>query len=215
MFHAQNTPVLPVARTAQSGKDLRCPQQDCAATSVANFCTASLVPCSRQSSVTGISPSACRRLAKICSSGLTRPDQRPWSPLHQCICLSSFRISSCNLPQEFYVCSPIRSGRMINLVVGKLAKRARQQHLEHRHRVHRLAPGAGFAARVRPAPNPLTSRAELLRRHHGVNCDQRVPLGIQVRLAVRKIKNPSAPSPHRHCRFIGSQYCSVGRQGNC
>jgi hypothetical protein len=53
-----------------------------------------------------------------------------------------------------------------------------------------LAPRAGFAIRIRLAPDPLMSRAAFLRRHDGVDLDQRILPGAEARLTVRKIEKP-------------------------
>jgi len=49
-----------------------------------------------------------------------------------------------------------------------------------------LAPRAGLAIRIRLSPDPLNSRAELLARHHGVNFNPRIVLGVQACANVRK-----------------------------
>ena len=67
---------------------------------------------------------------------------------------------------------------ILDLVVGQVVKRAQDQRLEHQHGVHRLAPRTGLAIRIRLAPDPLKSRTKRLPRHHGVNLDQRVLLGV-------------------------------------
>jgi hypothetical protein len=51
-----------------------------------------------------------------------------------------------------------------------------------------LAPRARLAIHIRFAPDPLKSRAELLPRHDGVNLDQRVLLGVEALVTVRKIE---------------------------
>ena len=47
---------------------------------------------------------------------------------------------------------------------------------------------AGFAGHVRLAPDPLQHRPERVPRYHGIDLDQRVPLRIQARITIRKIK---------------------------
>jgi len=73
---------------------------------------------------------------------------------------------------------------ILDLVVGKIVKRAQDQRLEHQHGVYRLAPGPGLAIRIRLAPDPLKNRAKLLLRNDGVNLDQRVLLRVQARVTV-------------------------------
>ena len=64
------------------------------------------------------------------------------------------------------------------------AREMKAQGLEHQHRVHRPAPGAGLARRIRLAPDPLQQGPEFRPRHHGIDPDQRVPFGVQARVAV-------------------------------
>jgi len=51
-----------------------------------------------------------------------------------------------------------------------------------------LAPRARLAIHIRLAPDPLKSRAELLPRHDGVDLDQRVLVGVEAHVTVRKIE---------------------------
>jgi hypothetical protein len=48
------------------------------------------------------------------------------------------------------------------------------------------------------------SRAKLLPRHHGVNLDQRVLLGVQARVTVRKIEKTHLR--HRRISTAGSMF---------
>jgi len=73
---------------------------------------------------------------------------------------------------------------ILDLVVGKVVKRAQDQRLEHQHRVYRLAPGTGLSVSIRLAPNPLETRAERLPWHDDVDLDQRVFLRVQARITV-------------------------------
>jgi len=74
-----------------------------------------------------------------------------------------------------------------------------------------LAPRARLAIRIRLAPDPLQSRAELFPRHDGVNLDQRILLGVETRVTVRKIEKthlrhrciPNAGSLYHHTAVRG------------
>ena len=74
-----------------------------------------------------------------------------------------------------------------------------------------LAPRARLAIHIRLAPDPLKSRAELLPRHDGVDLDQRVLVGVEARVTVRKIEKthlrhrciPNAGSLSHHTEVRG------------
>ena len=73
---------------------------------------------------------------------------------------------------------------ILDLVVGQVVERAQDQRFEHKHRIHRLAPGARLALGIRLALNPLKHWPEFLPRHDGGDLNQWVTLGIKARVAV-------------------------------
>jgi hypothetical protein len=73
---------------------------------------------------------------------------------------------------------------ILDPVVREVVKRARNQRLEHQHSVHRLAPCARLALRIRFATGPLKRRPEFLPRHDSVDLNQRVFLGVQAPIAI-------------------------------
>ena len=77
---------------------------------------------------------------------------------------------------------------MLNLIVRQIVECAQNDRLEHRHRVPRLASRPRLARLVRTPPHRIQTPTEVFPRNNLVDLRQRLVLGVQPGIPLRKIK---------------------------